>query len=159
MRTTIKGGTEEQRLHAKQFCNFFAKKFFRDELSKAISLKIEHRQYIHDVTDLADCVWTDDEDPPRKFHIQMFIPEETPLVNYLRTLAHELVHVKQFAKGELRQLPSTNNEICKWQGKRYQWEMHYWDRPWEIDAHGREKGLVIDYGKLHGIAPQLQTMF
>jgi hypothetical protein len=58
-----------------------------------------------------------------------------------------MVHVKQYAKRELRQLPSTNNEVCKWLGKRYEWEMHYWDRPWEIDAHGREKGLVIDYGK------------
>ena len=70
-----------------------------------------------------------------------------------------MVHVKQYAKGELRQLPSTNNEVCKWLGKRYEWEMHYWDRPWEIDAHGREKGLVIDYGKAHNMGTTLQSVF
>ena len=159
MRISIKGGTEEQKLHAKQFCKFFAKKFFKDELSKTLSVKIEHHPYVHDVTDLADCVWTDEEDPPKKYHIQIFAPDDILLVNYLRTLAHEMVHVKQYAKRELRQLPSTNNEVCKWLGKRYEWEMHYWDRPWEIDAHGREKGLVIDYGKAQNMGTTLQSMF
>jgi len=157
MRISIKGGTEEQKLHAKQFCKFFAKKFFKDELSKLISVKIDHNPY--NDNDLADCVWTDEETPPKKFHIQLFLPEEISLVNYLRTIAHEMVHIKQFAKGELRQLPSTNNEICKWHGSRYEWEMHYWDRPWEIEAHGREKGLVIDYGKAHNMGTSLQSLF
>lgn len=159
MRITIKGGTEEQRLHARQFCKFFASKFFTKDLSNAIILKIDHRPGGSLVSDLADCVWTDDEDPPRKFHIQIYVPEETFLVNYLRTLAHEMVHLKQFAKRELRQLPSTKNEVCKWLGKRYQWEMHYWDRPWEIEAYGREKGLVVDYAAAYNIDMHLQNTF
>jgi len=47
----------------------------------------------------------------------------------LTTLAHELIHVKQYQQGELTQ----DNE----QG------IDYWDRPSEIEAHGRETGLFI----------------
>ena len=145
MRISIKGGTEEQRLHAKQFCKFFAKKFFKDELSKTLSVKIEHHPYVHDVTDLADCVWTDEEDPPKKYHIQMFVPDDIILVNYLRTLAHEMVHVKQYAYGEL------NEQATYWCGKFFSSNLNYHEQPWEIEAHDVSDLLMLQYTEKYNV--------
>jgi hypothetical protein len=56
----------------------------------------------------------------------------------LETVAHEMVHVKQYARRELH--PVYN----MWCGKTYNPEkVSYWDLPWEIEAHGREVGLFI----------------
>jgi len=66
--------------------------------------------------------------------------------NILLTLAHEMVHVKQYAVGELQETASSN--ITKWNGKKIDDDViDYWDLPWEIDAHGREKGLYSRYVK------------
>ncbi len=51
----------------------------------------------------------------------------------LCTLAHELVHVKQYELGTLTQ---TNEE-----------GMDYWDKPSEIEATGREPGLFIRWAE------------
>jgi hypothetical protein len=58
----------------------------------------------------------------------------------LFNLAHELVHVKQFALREL------NEEQTTWHGKHYDDDkIDYWDLPWEIDAYGRERGLYTRF--------------
>jgi hypothetical protein len=62
-------------------------------------------------------------------------------------LCHELVHVKQFATGEMRDLQS-DTDIVNWKGKRYnRTKYHYFDLPWEIDAHGREVGLFVRWAE------------
>lgn len=53
------------------------------------------------------------------------------------TLAHEMVHVRQLALGQLKFL-SNQNRI--WMGKRYNTNRtHYLDQPWEIDAFSRQE--------------------
>jgi hypothetical protein len=63
----------------------------------------------------------------------------------LETVAHEMVHVKQYARGELYQ----GSRIAKhrWQGKWISNNVDYWDHPWEIEAHGREAGLFIRWAE------------
>jgi len=55
------------------------------------------------------------------------------------TLAHEMVHVKQLAKGQMKFLP---NEARIWKGKRYSKKTKYLDMPWEIDAFSRQELLL-----------------
>ena len=58
----------------------------------------------------------------------------------LETLAHEMVHIKQYIMGE------TNDELSVWRGKKYDSDkIDYWNHPWEIDAHGRETGLLTKF--------------
>ena len=57
-------------------------------------------------------------------------------------LAHEMVHVKQYAKGQL-----------KVAGSRFQWlgKTHrggYYDSPWELEAFGRERLLSNKFAQL-----------
>ena len=58
----------------------------------------------------------------------------------LETLAHEMVHVKQYIHNE------TDDQLSMWRGKRVDSEkVEYWSHPWEIDAYGRETGLLTKY--------------
>jgi hypothetical protein len=54
------------------------------------------------------------------------------------TLAHEMVHVRQLAKGQMRFLP---NQSRIWMGRRYTKKTHYLDQPWELDAFARQEIL------------------
>lgn len=61
------------------------------------------------------------------------------LLNMASTLAHEMVHVKQLAKGQMKFLP---NQARIWKGKRYSKKTKYLDMPWEIDAFSRQEILL-----------------
>jgi hypothetical protein len=81
---------------------------------------------------------------------------KTPMARYKKTLnylAHELVHVKQYVLGEMKDL--YNGEDCVgtiWKGveildKRvkaanpFTAEWAYYEAPWELEAYGRAEGL------------------
>jgi hypothetical protein len=51
------------------------------------------------------------------------------------TLAHEMVHVRQMAKGILK----IKNGVNYWCGKRYSKRTKYLDQPWEQDAFARQE--------------------
>jgi hypothetical protein len=51
------------------------------------------------------------------------------------TLAHEMVHVRQMAKGTLKTINGTHY----WAGKRYTKRTKYLDQPWEVDAFARQE--------------------
>jgi hypothetical protein len=51
------------------------------------------------------------------------------------TLAHELVHVRQLAKGILKITPQGK----KWRGKFYSRRTPYLDQPWEQEAFARQE--------------------
>jgi hypothetical protein len=51
------------------------------------------------------------------------------------TLAHEMVHVKQMAKGTLK----PKNGINFWRGKRYAKNTKYLNMPWEVEAFSKQE--------------------
>ena len=51
------------------------------------------------------------------------------------TLAHELTHVAQFAKGQLK--PTAKGRL--WKGRLYKNNHPYLDQPWEIQAFARQE--------------------
>jgi hypothetical protein len=88
------------------------------------------------------CDWNDNNDRAREFTIT--INPNLGKRNMLLVLAHEMVHVKQYAKGELKDFVRVKR--VKWKGKVYNEEkLDYWECPWEIEAHGREKGLYFKF--------------
>jgi len=52
------------------------------------------------------------------------------------TLTHEMVHVRQLAKGQMKFLPK-NGRV--WMGKTYSKKTKYLDQPWELDAFARQE--------------------
>lgn len=95
------------------------------------------------IKDLGNCCITQYNDwyKAREFEIQL--KRHRSQKNTLLTLAHEMVHVKQFAKGEL------NSDNDKWQGEKVDTEVvQYDDLPWEIEACSLEHilyGLYMDH--------------
>ena len=55
------------------------------------------------------------------------------------TLAHEMVHVKQMAKGQLK---AASRGAQSWMGKRYPASTPYLDRPWEVEAFSRQELIM-----------------
>jgi hypothetical protein len=53
------------------------------------------------------------------------------------TLAHEMVHVKQFAKGQFQ----LEDGKSMWMGKRITRRVKYLDQPWEVEAFQRQEIL------------------
>ena len=60
--------------------------------------------------------------------------------NWLTTLAHEMVHVKQFARNEL------DSALTVWKGKDHT-NTEYWDQPWEREARRLQNKLVVAFEK------------
>ena len=69
----------------------------------------------------------------------------------LVSIAHELVHIKQWELGELggTETYTIDGKLKKrtiWNDtKVVENDSHYYDWPWEIEAHGREYGLYYRY--------------
>jgi hypothetical protein len=71
--------------------------------------------------------------------ITMDLDSRLNMDKLIQTLAHEMVHVKQIAKGQL----SYEGKKIFWKGERYYpRRMSYYDHPWEIDAWRNEKVLA-----------------
>lgn len=103
-----------------------------------ISKKEYLKNCVYAITEVSD---DDDRKKPRDFVITMTSRFGT--LRSLIILAHEMVHVKQFAKGELDWCDRRNTEL--WKGRVVKDTLEYWDFPHEIEAHGREKGLVYQW--------------
>jgi hypothetical protein len=52
------------------------------------------------------------------------------------TLAHEMVHVAQMAKGKLK---TAKNGSAVWCGKQYSKRTKYLNMPWEVDAFSKQE--------------------
>jgi len=81
--------------------------------------------------EVADCMMVLLKAPKRVTPISM--------MEMATTLAHEMVHVKQLAKGQMRFLP---NEARIWKGKKYTKKTKYLDMPWELDAFSKQEILL-----------------
>jgi hypothetical protein len=91
---------------------------------------------------VGSCTCVDDGRDPRYFVIDL--DSSKSLRTLLLTLAHEMVHVKQFARNEQEYTPKLNK--IRWHGKMVDLsKTDYWDLPWEIEANGREIGLFVQW--------------
>lgn len=74
----------------------------------------------------------------KKITIALYNRLTTPKLLY--TLAHEMVHAKQFALGQYKQEYKNRKINHYWMGKKV--VATYINRPWEIEAYSRESLLV-----------------
>lgn len=95
------------------------------------------------------CTYVDHYKGKRIFEIELakgFSVRET-----MCSLAHEVVHLKQFATGELKDTMVTGN-MSEWKGETIDEDkVDYWDLPFEIEAYGREKGLFTRFAYSIGL--------
>jgi len=126
----------------KSLGEFILNKFFTKPKQNKLNIIVTFKKGLFDKTNqYANCVWEDEHYRPFDFTIQIDPDQKIQLL--LNSLAHELVHVKQWAKGEFYQL-QRERSVYKFNGQRWDTsKVDYWDTPWEIEAHGRAIGLVV----------------
>ena len=123
------GGSKSQKNHVGKMVAFCAKKLM-PKMNLDITVNL-----CKPTGAMGYCCEADNK---RTFELE--IDKSQSLRALLETVAHEMVHVKQYARREL----DPNKEV--WMGKTYNPEnVNYWDLPWEIEAHGREVGLFVRY--------------
>lgn len=128
------GEFEDQLVKASRF---YGQLLLSKKLLPHVTVVIQMRTTIKD---LGNCTiaFYNDWYKPREFEIQL--RRRRSLKSTLQTLAHEFVHVKQFAKGEL------NCDHTKWHGEKIDSEViDYNDLPWEIEACSLEAILYDMY--------------
>ena len=133
----VTGGSESQKKHTQRMVEFCVKTLMPRMKTLDIEVKL-----CKPTGALGYCLELDNH---RQFEIE--IDKTQPLRRLIETVAHEMVHVKQYARRELH--PTTD----AWMGKTYNpKKISYWDLPWEIEAHGREIGLFIRYCETHKLS-------
>lgn len=146
---TVKGGSSYQRKYIQSVIEFCQRMLMPKMDSLELNVKL--RKFPKEEDNCGYCLAVDGPRPdrPREFEIELH--SGMKLRTLLETLCHEMVHVKQYARGELYE--SERQSKLRWQG---QWldstKVEYWDHPWEIEAHGRECGLFVRWAQQEGLA-------
>jgi len=141
-RVISKSVTPVRREIIRRSAKFYADKLMTARLHSSLTVYIHLVDNLLETEDVrGDCVWVDAAHRGKEFEIRVAYNPDVCMKEVLETLAHEMVHVKQFARGEMRELTSVVDSL-NWNGSRINTAMvDYWDLPWEIEAHGRERGL------------------
>jgi len=144
---------EENNKLLKSLADFVLDKFFTQPKKDKLNIVVTYKKGLFEETDqYANCIWEDGHYRPFDFTIQIDPDQKIQLL--LNSLAHELVHVKQWAKGEFYQL-QRERSVYKFNGQRFDTEkIDYWDTPWEIEAHGRAIGLVVQWARKNELTGQ-----
>jgi SprT-like family len=136
---------------AKKFSNrdvldaieFFDRQLLSSRLSPNIrvTVKTKTRKKLEGADGVCD--W-EMNDSGRVRDFEILLSEKLSFKDMVRTLAHEMVHLKQYATGELKHIDRIN--AYRYNGKTISPDdLLYWDLPWEIEAYGREAGLYFRY--------------
>lgn len=146
MQVNVKGFGKKKTQELKEAAEFFALQLMHPKTVDNIVLDIEKDK---DLEVMGECMNDDDRTRnPRWFTITLRGHKDDEDV--VQTLAHEMVHIKQYAKNELgaeRSLRCKGKKVqvaTKWLGEWWtpkKNEDEYFDSPWEIEAYGREVGL------------------
>ena len=112
-----------------------------------IKVKLE-RDLFKEEGILGDCEWIGENKRPREFVIRLYAGPNRK--RSLKTLAHELIHVKQFARSEMYDHVQ-NIDLVTWKGQRVDSnQVSYEDQPWEKEAYEMEIPLLNKWAQVTG---------
>lgn len=122
---------------------FFTERLMSKRLCSNITVRVVFKKGMIKDTGLeATCLWDDDNLKPREFTIT--VDSDLSRRKLLLSLAHEVVHIKQYATGQLRYFLRGPN--CKWMGKAYDdTGVAYDELPWEVEAWNYENLLYREF--------------
>ena len=129
----VKGKLSKSQLSA---IDFFADALLTKQLKKHIIIHVKFRKKM-DVLGLTEVDAYNSAGKPREFILD--INRNQSEEEIIHTLAHEMVHVRQYAYGEL------NEEATQWCGQQCARDLEYHEQPWEIEAHDVGDIIFNDY--------------
>lgn len=150
-RIKITGGSYKKRRIVKQAARWMLGYTLGSRLANNITLKIKLTDDLKDSNIFGSVIWEDANHRPREYDMD--------LCNYLkdrmlfRVLAHEIVHIRQYATGDLKDL-ATHADYCKWKNKMVKSEGRgsgsYFDLPWEVEARRDQEIILREWKQAHG---------
>jgi|TARA_R100000479_G_scaffold122599_1_gene63167 hypothetical protein len=132
----VSGSGKNKRALVEEATRFFSNKLM--PRMKTLTININLNPHFRDNTDsYGDCLWSETYYRPREFDIRLDSSDNEAMI---QTLAHEMVHVKQWAREELKDFGDYTK--ARWKKTLIDCEKtKYEDLPWEIEAHEIEEEL------------------
>lgn len=132
-------GTPEMIQHLTQAANLFGKELLPPKLQRFVEVDIIIRSNMREHGICTPIEWNT-LNKPRVFEVEL--RKKKSIKSMISTLAHEMVHVKQYAICEM------NEYDTMWRGKKINTrKLDYYNLPWEEEAYSREKDLLNLYKK------------
>jgi hypothetical protein len=127
--------------------SYYANKLFTETELKDLTIYVNFDKSLSKEKTDGYCECIEAGENPRIFSIGLGTSRQVCIE---KVLAHELVHIKQYARNELKELPEEDSSVL-WRNEKHiannEDEDVYFDSPWEIEAYGREVGLYSRYVK------------
>jgi len=137
-------GRWPQRDKVEQFCYDVLNHFFKGRVKRELSLNLVMKK------EMRDYGYTDGDRNEVTIEISRRHNGETiPLPILMKTVAHELIHAKQFFRGEI----NNTNDVYAKDKKDYK-KASYTFKPWEHEAHMMEDFMY----KLYWENPQYRKL-
>ena len=140
----VKGSNKAVRRLIETAAWFYAEKLMGKRLMESLEITINlKKNLLSKEGNEGSAIWEDDGYRPKEFIIEL--DSTVKIRNILITLAHEMVHVKQWAKDEMYEYMNVAG-LVRFKGEKVHMEIiDYWDYPWEIEAYGKQLGLFVRF--------------
>lgn len=112
----------------------FAKQLGISRLHTNIVVRVHHKIHVGELGTEGLC---------EPINNRNFIIDVAMFGNWLSILAHEMVHVKQFALNEM------DTGLTRWKSNRYCSNIDYWNQPWEKEARKLQHKMVAEFDKVN----------
>lgn len=145
----VKGSNKAFRRLIESAAWFYAEKLLGKRLMESLEITINlKKNLLSKEGNEGSAIWEDDSYRPKEFIIEL--DSTVKIRNILITLAHEMVHVKQWAKDEMYEYTNMMGMV-RFKGEKIHLELtDYWDYPWEIEAYGKQLGLFVRFCEYMG---------
>jgi len=170
MQVSIRGEKNAKfRTILRKAAQFYAKELMHTNLVNHLDVTVHLIPKNKQHPDNGSCEWNDIDGPPNPRVFDIYVAKGLRKYEKLSTLAHEFVHLKQYAKNEMDGLTGNDN-IVKWKGTEFKLNsklaparrgrnrlkinatgQDYYYLPWEVEAYGLEVGLACYFRQKHGL--------
>ena len=140
----VKGSNKALRKMVELATWYYAEKLMGKRLMGSLELTINlKKNLLSKAGNEGSAIWEDDGFRPKEFTIEL--DTTVKIRNLLITLAHEMVHIKQWAKDEMYEYMNVAG-LVRFKGEKVHMIItNYWDYPWEIEAYGKQLGLFVRF--------------
>ncbi len=149
---------------------FYAQELMSKRLEQNLYLEVVCKKNDNHFTESGLAEWLDQTPSPKEFRITISRQKKSRYEEYFKILAHEMVHIKQYAKNEMTSLVKAAgpNQIEQyWRGMKVKVASKrspianktkvitdskghdYYYQPWEVEAYGLEVGLYAYLREQH----------
>ena len=138
---SVSGGKKHQRNLAQDVAYWAIYELMHGNMGNNIEVDIELTDLYKREGLVGSCCWGEDNLMPRDFEIE--VDKDLNDDELIKTVCHEIVHVKQYAKGELRERYVPKHDTF-WKQRRAN-NYKYDNMPWELEAWRLQEVLYRKY--------------